>query len=150
MTTDSELVDRLRALEDRTAIAALIASYGPLVDAGDADRVSALWTKNGIYSVDGSVMSGRAEIAAMVRGSHHQGLIRRGCTHLLSAPTIDLGDETATATCQSVLMAGSGDGYEILRLSINRFELARTDSGWLIERRITHRLPVAGPSGGVA
>ncbi|WP_018179443.1 nuclear transport factor 2 family protein [Jongsikchunia kroppenstedtii] len=150
MTTDTNLSARLAALEDRAAIAGVVASYGPLVDAGEADRVAALWTEDGSYSVDGSVMAGRAEIAAMVRGSHHQGLIRRGCTHLLGAPTITVDDDSATATCQSVLMAGTGDGYAIVRLSINRFEFVRRDGHWLIERRVTHKLPVTGPTGDAA
>lgn len=141
MTTQPEVLARLGALEDGAAIAALIASYGPLVDAGDAERVAALWTENGTYSVDGAVMAGRDEIAAMVRSRQHQGYIRRGCTHLLSAPTIELAGDTAGATCQSVLMVGGDDGYAVLRLSINRFELVRTDDGWLIERRVTHKLP---------
>jgi ketosteroid isomerase-like protein len=151
MTIDDQILARLGALEDRAAIAAVIAAYGPLVDAGDADRVAALWTENGTYSVDGFVMAGREEIAAMVRGPQHQGYIRRGCTHLLSAPVIDLANapaadgDRATASCQSVLMVGAADGYAVLRLSINRFEMVRTDGGWLIERRVTHKLPTADP-----
>ena len=45
-TTDpdrlEQLEQRLRALEDERAIARLIASYGPLVDSGDAEAVAAL------------------------------------------------------------------------------------------------------------
>lgn len=141
MSTEQEIVARLRALEDRAAITGLIASYGPLVDSGDAEGVSGLWTENGSYSVDGATMNGRREIAAMVRGSQHQGLIRTGCTHLLSNPTVVVNGDSASATCQSVLMAGARDGYRIIRLSINRFELVRAGDGWLIERRITHKLP---------
>jgi len=38
------LEERLQALEDREAIRALIARYGPLADSGDAAGVAALWT----------------------------------------------------------------------------------------------------------
>ena len=37
----AEIAARLQALEDREAIRALIASYGPLADAGDSAGLSA-------------------------------------------------------------------------------------------------------------
>ena len=38
---------RVQALEDELAIIRLVASYGPLVDAGEADAVAALWAEDG-------------------------------------------------------------------------------------------------------
>src|SRR5690606_13414251 len=66
---------RLRLLEDEREIQRLVAAYGPLVDGGRAEGVAALWTEDGVYDVDGLFMSGRAEIAAMVRSAPHQNLI---------------------------------------------------------------------------
>ncbi len=49
---------RLAVLEDERDIARLIASYGPLVDAGDAEGAAALWTADGSYDTGDWTMSG--------------------------------------------------------------------------------------------
>ena len=49
---------RLRQLEDERDITRLIATYGPLVDAGAAAEVAALWTDDGIYDVDEVYLNG--------------------------------------------------------------------------------------------
>jgi SnoaL-like domain len=54
---------RLTALEDERDIARLIASYGPLVDSGEAERVAALWAVDGVYDVEDWLMTGRDEVA---------------------------------------------------------------------------------------
>lgn len=62
--TDGRLDDfrrRLTALEDERDIARLLASYGPLVDAGDADGAAALWATDGVYDVGDWRMAGRAK-----------------------------------------------------------------------------------------
>ncbi|WP_454164337.1 nuclear transport factor 2 family protein [Gordonia iterans] len=58
---------RLSGLEDEREIAAVIASYGPLVDDGAADEVGALWTGDGVYEVDDYMMDGASAVAEMVR-----------------------------------------------------------------------------------
>lgn len=50
MTVEERLAvleQRLRRPEDELAIARLMASYGPLADAGDADAVAGLWAEDG-------------------------------------------------------------------------------------------------------
>src|SRR5246127_3095309 len=64
MTESDELAARLRRLEDDRDIRQLIASYGPAVDAGDADAAARLWATDGIYDVDGWRMEGRADVHA--------------------------------------------------------------------------------------
>ncbi len=71
------------AMEDERAIERLIASYGPLVDCGEADAAALLWATDGSYDVEGWPMHSRADVAAMVRSDAHQGLIR---ARLLSLP----------------------------------------------------------------
>lgn len=127
---------RLQALEDREAIRDLIASYGPLADSGDAEGVAGLWTADGVYAVDGFPEArGHAAIAALITGPVHQGLMARGCAHLLGAPVIDLAGDCATARCHSVVLAKAGEAWEPVRVAANRWELARTPDGW----RVTHR-----------
>ncbi len=53
MIQDNTLEQRLRRIEDERAVERLIASYGPLVDAGDADAAAALWATDGSYDVEG-------------------------------------------------------------------------------------------------
>jgi SnoaL-like domain len=49
------LEQRLLRVEDELAIGRLMASYGPLVDAGDADAVAGLWAEDGEYDVEGRI-----------------------------------------------------------------------------------------------
>jgi uncharacterized protein (TIGR02246 family) len=126
----------LQVLEDRAAIADLIARYGPLADAGDAAGVAALWTDDGIYAVDGFPEAhGHAAIAALIEGPVHQELMARGCAHLLGPAAITLAGDRATALCHSVVLAKSGEGWEPVRVAANRWELARTPDGWRVVRR---------------
>lgn len=131
-----ELAARLRALEDRAAIAALIASYGPLADRGDAAGVAALWVADGVYAVDGFPEArGHAAIAALITGPAHRALMERGCAHLLGPPAIELDGDRATARCHSVVLARSGEHWEPVRVAANRWDLRRTGDGWRVARR---------------
>jgi len=54
MTVEERLAvleQRLRRAEDELAIARLMASYGPLADAGDADAVAGVWAEDCEYDV---------------------------------------------------------------------------------------------------
>jgi uncharacterized protein (TIGR02246 family) len=127
---------RLQALEDREAIRNLIASYGPLADSGDAAGVAALWTEDGIYAVGGFGESrGRDAIAALIAGETHQRLMADGCAHLLGPVAITLDGDHATATGHSVVLRHTGSGFEVYRVSANRWALLRTSDGWRVARR---------------
>ena len=86
MSTLAELEKRLQHIEDERAIERLIASYGPLVDAGEADATAGLWAADGSYDVEGWHMHSRDYVAAMVRSDAHEGLIPRGCCHFRAVP----------------------------------------------------------------
>jgi uncharacterized protein (TIGR02246 family) len=106
------LEQRLRRAEDELAIARLMASYGPLADAGDADAVAGLWAEDGEYDVDGWHMRSRADIAEMVRSPAHQGLISGGSAHFLGPVHIDVAGDEAVAVCESILVRHNEDGGE--------------------------------------
>lgn len=131
---------RVRRLEDEQAIAQLVASYGPLVDAGHADEVADLWTEDGVYDVDELMMGDQAAIHAMVLGEDHQGLIGRGATHFLGPAhgTVD-GDE-ARAVCHSILLVHHEGRFHPVRAGANLFRLVRTGDGWRIRHRTTRAL----------
>jgi len=127
---------RLRALEDREEIRALIAAYGPLADAGEADAVAALWTSEGVYGVGGmGEARGREAIAGLIDGPVHRELMAQGCAHLLGPVAIDLDGDRAVARGHSVVFRHGDDGFAVHRVSANRWELVRTPQGWRVSRR---------------
>lgn len=135
------LETRLARLEDEREITRLIASYGPLVDAGDDDGAAALWTHDGVYDVGDWLMSGRGEIAAMVRSADHQGLIERGCCHFFGPPVVTVDGDEATAICESVLLVRRESGsYGIARAGVHLLELRRADNQWRIHSRTARQL----------
>lgn len=137
--TDDERLERLearlRTLEDEVAITRLIASYGPLVDAGDADGVAALWTEDGSYDVEGWQMSSRDDVRAMVRSRTHQEIINGGSCHFLGPAHVTVNGDEAIVVCDSLLVRRQGDGFAIDRAGASHFRLRRLPEGW----RVVHR-----------
>jgi len=132
----AEVADRLRALEDRAAIADLISSYGPLADRGAAHQLSQLWIEEGEYSVLGyGDAQGREEIAALIEDETHQQLMRDGCAHILSPHRIALHGDEAEAVGHSTVLRNNGEGFAVWRVSANRWTFMRTAAGWHIKRR---------------
>jgi hypothetical protein len=136
------LEQRLRRAEDELAIARLMASYGPLVDAGDADAVAGLWAEDGEYDVDGWHMRSRADVAEMVRSPAHQGLISGGSAHFLGPVRIDVHGDDAVAVCESIVVRynADGSGYRVWRAGANHVTLSRTAVGWQIVKRTSRAL----------
>ena len=131
---------RLLAVEDELAITRLVASYGPLVDAGDAEAVAALWAEDGEYDVEGWHMRSREDVRQMVLSDGHQHLIGGGCTHFLAPAYVRLHGDEATAVCESLLVRHKDGGFSVRRAGGNHFRLRRTDEGWRIVHRTTRAL----------
>jgi uncharacterized protein (TIGR02246 family) len=131
---------RVRVLEDEHEIRRLIASYGPLVDDGAADDVAALWTEDGVYDVDSGLLSGRAELAAMVRSDTHQGFIAGGCAHFLGPAHITVVGDSATAACHSLLVLHDEGRFTLRRATAHHWSLTRTVAGWRVHRRTSRLL----------
>ncbi|TDD80202.1 nuclear transport factor 2 family protein [Actinomadura darangshiensis] len=123
------LEQRLHALEDEREITRLILSYGPLVDSGCAADVAALWEPGGVYDVDEILMTGQAEIEAMVRSGNHQRWISGGCAHVVGPPHVTVSGDEATAVGYT-LMIVQKDGFVLRRATANHWRLRRTESGW--------------------
>ncbi|MBM9458338.1 nuclear transport factor 2 family protein [Nocardioides sp. zg-536] len=131
------LTQRVRALEDVEAVREVVTAYGPAVDAGDAEAVGRLWTDDAVYDLDLKVFTGREEIVEMVRTAPHQDYLAEGCGHLLDPVHVRVDGDEAVATCHSMLLRRSSDedSFWVWRVSANRFELVRSEGGWLIRRR---------------
>jgi uncharacterized protein (TIGR02246 family) len=140
VSTLAELERRLQRIEEERAIERLIASYGPLVDAGEAEATADLWATDGVYDVDGWLMRSRDDVAAMVRSDAHQGLIARGCCHFLGPAVVTVDGDEAVAVCESVLLIRRDDGYVAARAGANHFRLRRVDGRWRIVVRTTRAL----------
>ena len=132
---------RLQQLQDADAIRNLIAGYGPLADAGDAQGVAALWAEDGEYDVGGfAVARGRDQITALIDDPFHCELMAQGCAHVLSPPAIALDEDRATAVNHSLVLRREGEGYAVWRAAANRWELVRTGEGWRVARRVNRPL----------
>lgn len=133
---NNDLASRLQALEDREAIRELIASYGPLADAGAADAIAGLWAEGGSYGVGGmGAATGRTAIAGLIEGPTHQALMAQGCGHLLGPVTIVLDGDQATARGHSVVFRHTNAGFEAWRVAANRWDLVRGEGGWHVSHR---------------
>lgn len=131
---------RLQRIEDERAIERMIASYGPLVDAGAADATAELWAVDGTYDVEGWPMRSRDDVAAMVRSDAHQGLINRGCCHFLGPVVATVSGDDAVAVCTSTLFVKATKGFAVYRAGANHFRLQRRDGRWQIVHRTTRAL----------
>jgi ketosteroid isomerase-like protein len=131
------LEQRVRLLEDQLAIHRLIHTWGPAVDSGHSSAAAGIWTEDGILQSDLSFLGGRSAVAAMVESDGQQELIRQGCAHVQSFPLVTVDGDRATATGYSrVYRHNGGGGYEVWRVSANRWELRRTPNGWRVTRRV--------------
>ncbi|MCZ4498465.1 MAG: hypothetical protein JWQ74_1018 [Marmoricola sp.] len=142
MTTDrlTALENRLARVEDELAITRMMASYGPLVDAGDATSVAALWAEDGEYDVEGWHMRSRADVDAMVRSDAHQHLIAGGCSHFLGPAHVRIDGDDAVAVCESLLVRHRDGEFSVRRAGANQVRLRRGASGWEIVHRTTRAL----------
>ncbi|GFG49301.1 hypothetical protein MAGR_07420 [Mycolicibacterium agri] len=140
MSTLAELEKRLQRIEDERAIERFIASYGPLVDAGEAEATADLWAKDGSYDVEGWHMRSRDDVAAIVRSDAHQDLISRGCCHFLGSAVVTVHGDDAVAVCESVLLLRRDDGYIAARAGANHFRLRKNAGRWRIVERVTRAL----------
>lgn len=134
------LEQRVQRLEDELAIIRLVASYGPLVDAGEADAVADLWAEDGTYDVEGWRMTSRDDVRAMVLSDGHQHLIEAGCSHFLGPVTVTLDGDSAVAVCESVLVRHRDGAFSVRRAGANHFALRRGPDGWRIADRRTRAL----------
>ena len=137
------LTERLRRLEDHLEITQLVAQYGPDVDSGSADETAALWTENGTFDAVGAMeMSGREQIADMVRSDGHQQLIAQGCGHILTVPHVVVQGDEATGRSYALNIRWDADAgrFWVARVSANTWKWERTPEGWRISARVNANL----------
>ncbi|MES3663493.1 nuclear transport factor 2 family protein [Mycobacterium intracellulare] len=140
MIDADELLTRLCRLEDERDIARLIASYGPAVDAGDADAAARLWATDGGYDVEGWQMHSRADVRDMVSSASHQKLVGGGCCHFVGPAVVTVAGDSAVAVSESLVLVRDGESYRVWRCTANHFELRRIENRWRITKRTSRVL----------
>ena len=127
--------ERLRAVEDRLAIAQLVCGYGYAIDGCNAEAVGSFYAEDGVYAVAGSsTWEGRDAVAGIAASAGHLSLVTAGCAHISTAPYIVLDGDRAVATC---------------RMSASRIQCSRKPGGgWQIDHRQNYLLDGAkeGPA----
>lgn len=143
---------RVRQLEDHRDLTQLVSQYGPSVDSGSAEETTSIWTEDGEFAVVGGehtfTMKGAGDIAGMVNGAGHQGLIMNGCAHVLTIPHVVIhGDEaTGRSYALNIRWDGEGDRFWVARVSANKWRWTRTGQGWKVVERINSNLDGAEAS----
>jgi hypothetical protein len=140
--TDTQLLARITALEDRFEIADRMARYGNAADSGSADDAANLWTEDGVYDAGMMSMTSSSEVAEMLLKDHHQGFMANGVAHLTSPPIVVVDGDEAVSTCYSIVILRDQptDGFRVWRVSANRWDWVRTSSGWRIASRVNRSL----------
>ena len=155
------LEQRIRAIEDRLEIYNLIAGHPPSADTGADYYAEAVYTDDGVFDrgPDLSGATGNKAIAASLKSPGHQAAIAGGLAHFTGLPHIALDADKAVVTSYLQILAphrsgdpievpnhGSSRGYHIHRVVTNRWELARTATGWKIKRRTIRLVDGSEPS----
>ncbi len=130
--------ERIGLLEDQLAIHRLINSWGPAVDTGNADVAASLFAEDGLLESDLSYLIGPAAVGAMVLAEGHQSLIADGSAHIPAFPILHVDGDRASATGYTRVYRHTEGGYEVWRVSANRWEFRRTADGWRVTKRTNH------------
>lgn len=125
-------------IEDRLAIYDLIGRYAVLVDAGDFDALTDLFTSDAV--IDFSAFSGPVGSPAAIKEFLASTLPMFSRTqHMMGLPLVDLAGDTATArtSCTNPMVMTHGDGKTGVWLIGLWYddEFRRTDDGWRFTAR---------------
>jgi hypothetical protein len=146
--TITELLQRVRRLEDEAEITRLLLSYGPAADAGLTAFAGQLWVDDGVYDWDaeGQPHLGSAGVDAMLQGDQHQGLIARGVAHFAGPPLIMVDGDQGTAVNYSLVMRRESeqDRFFLWRVSAVRWDVERVGGRWRVRRRTNRLLDQSG------
>ena len=148
-TNNRNLEERLTAIEDRLEILNLIAAHPPGADSASRDYAASFWAEDGIIDMGGDrPAQNYTSMLSILEAPGFKEAQRQGICHFAGLPYIEIDGDRAVATSYLQILAadpdgkpfelsahGTSKGFRVLRLSANRWELARTKEGWRIERR---------------
>jgi hypothetical protein len=142
--------ERLQKVEDRLEILNLIEAHPPGADSGAGDFAASYWIEDGVFD-RGAGLTGNKGKAAMAAGLQAPGFrqaMREGIAHFSGLPHIELNGDQATVTSYLQIVMpnpqgepvelsshGNSKGFRIHRMTVNRWDLVRTEEGWRIAKR---------------
>ncbi|MBV8119601.1 MAG: nuclear transport factor 2 family protein [Alphaproteobacteria bacterium] len=155
------LEQRVREIEDRLEIYNLIASHPPTADTGAGNYAASVWAEDGVFDRGAEFPQpiGRAAIADGSSNPEHRRAIECGIAHFAGLPYVRITGDTAFAISYLQILVpdrlgpvfdvpnhGSSRGFHVHRVSANRWEFVRTDTGWKIKRRTLRSLDGTQPA----
>ena len=120
--------------EDRSAILDLLARYCWLVDEGDADGWTALWTKDGKFTGVPQPLEGHDQLRQMPPGFYAMGDGK--LRHVFTNIVVDGGktaDEATAKGYMTVYDLRPGNNGKIMVFIRSNYTLARQGGGWKIK-----------------
>lgn len=140
----ASLEQQFQSLQDYVDVCQIIARYGPQADTADTfergQKVGDLWAEDGVYELgNGWAGKGRDGIAGLLDNDVHRALVREGTAHIPSMPHVTVDGDRATAVNYSRVYKHENGAFNVWRVSVNVWELTRTDGRWKITWR-TNRL----------
>ena len=137
----SELLARVRHLEDEREISRVLTRYGFAVDVGDADATAALYTEDTVIDLGPtSQFAGADGARQLVLDERHQAIVGR-CAHTMGPFVIDIDPQgnhaTATGYVRVYVSDRDAEYPRLFRIGYTTLELVRTQSTWRIAHRLT-------------
>jgi hypothetical protein len=145
----AKLEARVRELEDQEEIRRVLARYGFNADLGRSEAYLNLWSKDGVYDLDGGQLKGEGPIWEMISSptGAHKSQIENRSMHAVGNLFIHIEGDTAFAEGYSVVWVRDAEGRHQPRTAgYNHWDFRRKDGGWLMTRRL--RREVGGPEWG--
>jgi SnoaL-like domain len=145
------LVTRITALEDRAEILNILAGLPHSSDVGNQDYQNDAYHDDCVMDRNDAdaLVIGKAAIVDIVTSDQHRQAIESCMVHFAGLPHIDIKGARAIATGylqivvpvpegQEAALGGYGpaDGFAIWRITANKWELEKGDTGWRVTRRI--------------
>jgi hypothetical protein len=139
---------RVRELEDQEKIRRVLARYGFNADLGRSQEYLDLWSKDGLYDMDGGQLKGEGPIWEMISSptGAHKSQIENRSMHAVGNLFIEIDGDKAWAEGYSVVWVRGPDGHAPRTAGYNHWDFVRDGDGWLMTRRL--RREVGGPEWG--
>lgn len=144
-----QLLARLRATEDRLEILNLLAGSAFSSDVASEAYWTEMFTEDATFDRGVKQDKGRDEILKIINAPEQKEAIKAGMTHLAMLPHIKLKGNSAVAigyllivmpdsAASHVKLAGKGvsSGFSIYQITMNKWELVRTELGWKVSNRM--------------
>ena len=140
------LAQRVRVLEDREQIRALLKDYGRQLDRRDFDGFAKLFAIDSEYVSGGVSTRGPAAIGASLREIMTRNSLgfREPNFHVFFNEFIDVTGDQATSTSQSVyVVPGDSNKPDLVLMASYEDQLVREGGVWKFRKRVVHgNIPV--------